>query len=73
MEYDVIDKKFTGNKYYDNNNPYRRYAPVCQTKFPSIDLIPVKPLSKPKGDCFYMGMSDIPEWKIDLNNKKETK
>ena len=60
MEYDVIDKKFTGNKYYDNKNPYKKYVPVSQTKFCSIDLTSVKPLSKPKGDCFYMGL---------LNNK----
>lgn len=61
MEYDVIDKKFTGNKYYDNKNPYRKYTPVSQSKFCSIDLMPVKPLSKPKGDCFYMGLPDTYE------------
>lgn len=61
MEYDVIDKKFTGNKYYDNKNPYRKYTPVSQSKFCSIDLIPVKPLSKPEGDCFYMGLPDTYE------------
>ena len=54
MEYDVIDKKFTGNKYYDNKNPYKSYVPVRQTKFCSAELIPVNPLPKPKGDFFYM-------------------
>lgn len=69
MEYDVIDKKLTGNNYFDNNNPHRRYVPVCQAKVPPIDLIPVKPLTKPKGDCFYMGLPDAYEWEIKLNNK----
>lgn len=52
MEYDVINKKFTGDKYYDHNNPYRGYSPVIQTKFYPTDLVPVSPLAKPKGDIF---------------------
>ena len=68
MEYDVIDNKFTGNKYFDNKNPYRRYAPVAQVRWSKINTeIKPKPLPLPKGDLSYMTLN----LNVETNDKDD--
>ena len=68
VEYDVIEEKFTGKKYFEVD-VYNGYVPVAQFRIPKFySEVKVKPISPPKGDLFYM----IPEWTVELNdNDKE--
>lgn len=68
MEYDIIDKKFTGKKYFVNNNPYRQYLPMAQMKFNTFNkAVKVAPMDKPTGKLFF----DYIEWDITPFNKSE--
>lgn len=54
MEYDIIDKKFTGREYFENNNPRKQYVPISQMKFDlSKKNIEVFPMEKPTGKIFF--------------------
>ena len=65
MEYDLVNKRFTGKCYRDHNNPMFGYRTVSQLKIPKN--IEQKPLSKPIGEIFY----DDFEWEVILNNKEK--
>ena len=65
VEYDVIEEKFTGKKYFEVD-VYNGYVPVAQLRFPKFNSeAKVKPMAPPKGDLFYMA----PKWTDDLNDK----
>ena len=69
VEYDVIEEKFTGKKYFEVD-VYNGYVPVAQLRFPKFNSeAKVKPMAPPKGDLFYMGLPDTYEWEVKLNNK----
>lgn len=67
MEYDLIDKKLTGKRYRFYDKPCNQYKPLTLLKFPSVELIKVKPLDPPTGKIFF----DIPEWEVILNGENE--
>lgn len=67
MEYDLVNKCFTGKCYSDNKNPRFGYIPVSQLKIPKN--IEQKQMFKPIGEIFY---NDF-EWEITPNNKEKTK
>ena len=58
MEYDTVDGKFTGNKYENMEGSKDQYIPVSISRmYDGVDCsVPVKPLSSPKGDIFYMSI-----------------
>ena len=58
MEYDTVDGKFTGDKYKETEGSKDQYISVSITRmFDSVDcIIPVCPMSPPKGDMLYMGI-----------------
>lgn len=58
MEYDTVDGKFTDCKYEDRDGSRTYYQPVSITRlFDSVDcIIPVCPISPPKGDLLYVDM-----------------
>lgn len=58
MEYDLIDEKLTGKKYRFYDMPCMQYKPLSILKFPTVELVKVKPLDPPTGKIFF----DIPEW-----------
>jgi hypothetical protein len=68
MEYDIINKNFTGKKYFVNNNPHRQYLPMTQMKFDTFNkAVKVAPMDKPTGKLFF----DYIEWDITPFNKSE--
>ena len=58
MEYDLINKKLTGKRYSFYDKPCLQYKPLTQLKFPTVELVKVKPLEPPTGKNYF----DIPEW-----------
>lgn len=56
MEYDTIDGKFTNRKYEDVDGSRTYYQPLSITRmFNSVDcILPVCPMSPPKGDMLYI-------------------
>lgn len=67
VEYDVIEKNFTGKNYFEID-VRNGYVPVAQLRWPKFNSeMKVKPMNLPKGDLFYM----IPEWNIELNDKDD--
>jgi hypothetical protein len=58
MEYDTVDGKFTNRKYEDIDGSRTYYQPVSITRmFDSVDyIVPVCPMSPPKGDFLYMSI-----------------
>ena len=65
VEYDVIEEKFTGKKYFEVD-VYNGYVPVAQLRFPKFNSeAKVKPMAPPKGDLFYME----PKWNVESNDK----
>ena len=58
MEYDLIDEKLTGKRYRFYDMPCMQYKPLSILKFPTVELVKVKPLDPPTGKNFF----DIPEW-----------
>ena len=65
VEYDVIEEKFTGKKYFEVD-VFNGYVPVAQFRFPKYySEVRVKPMSPPKGDLFYI----TPKWADNLNDK----
>lgn len=58
MEYDTVDGKFTNRKYEDTDGSRTYYQPVSITRmFESVDyIIPVCPMTPPKGDMLYMNI-----------------
>ena len=67
MEYDLIDKKLTGKKYRFYDMPCMRYKPLSILKFPTVELVKVKPLDPPTGKNFF----DIPEWEVIINDENK--
>ena len=67
MEYDLIDKKLTGKKYHFYDMPCMQYKPLSIIKFPTVELIKVKPLDPPKGILMF----DIPEWEVKINDENK--
>lgn len=65
MEYDLIDKKLTGKKYRFYDMPCMQYKPLSIFKFPTVELVKVKPLDPPKGILMF----DIPEWEVIINDE----
>ena len=63
MEYDLIDKKLTGNKYRFYDMPCMQYKPLSIFKFPTVEFIKTKPLDPPTGKFFFY----IPEWDVIIN------
>ena len=67
VEYDVIEEKFTGKKYFEVD-VHNGYVPVAQFRFPKIySAVKVKPISPPKGDLFYLN----PKWNVESNDKNK--
>ena len=67
MEYDLIEKKLTGKKYRFYDMPCMRYKPLSILKFPTVELVKVKPLDPPTGKNFF----DIPEWEVIINDENK--
>ena len=67
MEYDLIDKKLTGKKYRFYDMPCMQYKPLSILKFPTVELVKVKPLDPPTGKLLF----DIPEWEVIINGENE--
>lgn len=67
MEYDLINKKLTGKKYRFYDMPCMRYKPLSIFKFPTVELVKVKPLDPPTGKLLF----DIPEWEVIINDENE--
>ena len=67
MEYDLIDKKLTGKKYRFYDMPCMRYKPLSILKFPTVELLKVKPLDPPTGKLLF----DIPEWEVIINDENK--
>ena len=67
MEYDLIDKKLTGKKYRFYDMPCMRYKPLSILKFPTVELVKVKPLDPPTGKLLF----DIPEWEVIINDENK--
>ena len=66
VEYDVIEEKFTGKKYFEVD-VYNGYVPVAQFRIPKFySEVKVAPMSPPKGDLFYI----TPKWNVESNDKK---
>jgi hypothetical protein len=67
MEYDLIDKKLTGKKYRFYDMPCMQYKPLSILKFPTVELVKVKPLDPPTGKLLF----DIPEWEVIINDENK--
>jgi hypothetical protein len=61
-EYDLIEKKYTDKKYFNNKNHNRQYFLLSQLKFDKFkEHIKVAPMDKPTGKMFF---NDIFEWDV---------
>lgn len=67
MEYDLIDKKLTGKRYCFYDMPCMQYKPLSIMKFPTVELLQVKPLDPPTGKLLF----DIPEWEVITNDENK--
>jgi hypothetical protein len=64
VEYDVIEEKFTGKKYFEVD-VHNGYVPVAQFRWPKFNSeVKVNPMTPPKGDLSYMES----KWDIESND-----
>lgn len=59
MEYDLINKKLTGNKYKFFDNPHTQYKKMNQMKFKLCTPSSEKELNPPQGKNFFTDFYDI--------------
>lgn len=64
-EYDLINQKFTGKNYFENNNPHRQYFSITILRFDNI--LVEKKLEEPIGKMFF---NDF-EWTINTKEKND--